>query len=83
LGSTNAAKEEIDSSEAIQISLMSALIKKKVGVHCMTHRMFLGLIMKHHLVQMAPVAINAMFWVRERFSAGRAKSLTPASTSDH
>jgi hypothetical protein len=33
--------------------------------------MFRGLMIKHHLVQMAPVAKRAAFWVRERDSAGR------------
>lgn len=45
--------------------------------------MFLGLIMKHHLVQMEPVAIRAMFCVRDSFSAGRRKSEAPASTTPH
>jgi hypothetical protein len=39
--------------------------------------------MKHHRVQIAPVVVRARFWVRERLSAGRAKSLTPARTMDH
>ena len=30
-----------------------------------------------------PVAVRATFWVRERLSAGRAKSLTPARTMLH
>lgn len=38
---------------------------------------------KHHRVQITPVAVRAMFWVRERLSAGRAKSLTPARTMLH
>jgi len=36
-----------------------------------TYNKFLGFIMKHHRVQMAPVAVRARFWVRESFSAGR------------
>lgn len=39
--------------------------------------------MKHHRVQMAPVAISATFCVRDRLSAGRAKSEMPVSTSAH
>lgn len=38
---------------------------------------------KHHRVQIAPVAVRARFCVRESFSAGRAKSATPARTSPH
>ena len=45
--------------------------------------MFFGLIIKHQRVQMAPVAVRAAFWVRERVSAGRQKSETPARTSAH
>lgn len=45
--------------------------------------MFLGLIMKHQRVQIAPVAVRARFCVRERFSTGRQKSLMPARTMDH
>ncbi len=39
--------------------------------------------MKHHLVQIVPVAIKARFCVRESFSGGRKKSLTPARTRTH
>lgn len=38
---------------------------------------------KHHLVQMMPVVVRAAFWVRERDSAGRAKSETPTRTRPH
>jgi hypothetical protein len=38
---------------------------------------------KHHLVQILPVAVKAMFCVRESFSVGRKKSLTPARTIPH
>ncbi len=38
---------------------------------------------KHHLVQRVPVAVNARFCVRESFSGGRKKSLTPARTMAH
>lgn len=48
-----------------------------------SYRMFLGLMTKHQRVQIAPVAVRARFWVRERLSAGREKSLTPARTMDH
>lgn len=47
------------------------------------HKRFRGLMTKHHLVQMRPVAINAAFCVRERDSAGRAKSAAPARTRPH
>ena len=48
-----------------------------------THKIFRGLMTKHHLVQMQPVAIKAKFCVRDKFSAGRAKSATPARTMPH
>jgi hypothetical protein len=48
-----------------------------------THSIFLGLMTKHHLVQIEPVAINAMFCVRESLSAGRRKSDAPARTTPH
>jgi hypothetical protein len=35
------------------------------------YRIFLGLMIKHHRVQISPVAVRAAFWVRERFSTGR------------
>jgi len=44
---------------------------------------FLGLIMKHHRVQIVPVAVRARFWVMDREEAGRAKSDMPARTKDH
>lgn len=47
------------------------------------YRTFLGLMIKHHRVQMIPVAVRAAFWVRESFSAGRARSEIPAKTSAH
>lgn len=43
----------------------------------------MGLMMRHQRVQMKPVAVRAAFWVRESFSAGRAKSETPARTRAH
>lgn len=48
-----------------------------------TYNIFLGLMTKHHRVQMAPVHMSAKFWVRESDSAGRAKSAAPARTSPH
>lgn len=48
-----------------------------------TYRTFLGLMTKHQRVQMRPVQVRAMFWVRESFSAGRYKSEMPAMTIDH
>lgn len=38
---------------------------------------------KHHRVQIKPVAVRARFWVKDNFSAGRAKSDMPAMTSAH
>jgi hypothetical protein len=48
-----------------------------------THSMFCGLMTKHHLVQIEPVAIRARFWVMESLSAGRTKSDAPARTTPH
>lgn len=45
--------------------------------------MFFGLMTKHHLVQMEPVAIRARFCVKDNFSAGRRKSVAPARTTPH
>lgn len=45
--------------------------------------MFLGVMTKHQRVQIVPVATRARFWVRESFSAGRARSEMPAMTRDH
>jgi hypothetical protein len=38
---------------------------------------------KHQRVQMRPVQVRAKFWVKESFSAGRAKSAIPAMTIAH
>ena len=38
---------------------------------------------KHQRVQITPVAVRAMFCVKDRLSAGRVKSLMPASTMLH
>lgn len=59
------------------------LVAVRFRVQRQSYKRFLGLMMKHHLVQMAPVAIKAAFWDRERFSAGRAKSAAPARTRPH
>jgi hypothetical protein len=48
-----------------------------------THSIFFGLMTKHHLIQIEPVAIKAMFCVIESFSAGRTKSDAPAMTTPH
>lgn len=48
-----------------------------------TYSMFCGRMTKHHLVQMQPVAIKAMFCVKESFSGGRKKSAAPARTTPH
>lgn len=72
---------ELKSRSLILIGIYS--YKQNPGGGCSTHKRFLGLIMKHHRVQMAPVAVKAMFCVRESFSAGRWKSLIPAITRAH
>jgi len=36
-----------------------------------TYMIFLGLMIKHHRVQIRPVQVRATFCVRESFSAGR------------
>ncbi len=50
-------------------------VRKKAGMgnqgELKTYRTLRGLMIKHHLVQIAPVAVRATFWVRESFSAGR------------
>jgi hypothetical protein len=48
-----------------------------------THSIFFGLMTKHHLIQIEPVAIRARFCVMESFSAGRTKSDAPAMTTPH
>lgn len=53
------------------------------GVQGETHKMFFGLMIKHHRVQIIPVAVRARFCVRESFSAGRYISPIPAITIDH
>ena len=45
--------------------------------------MLRGLIIKHHLVQIRPVAVRARFCVKDNFSAGRARSDIPARTIHH
>jgi hypothetical protein len=49
----------------------------------LTYSIFLGRMTKHQRVQMRPVQVRAKFWVKESFSAGRAKSEIPARTRDH
>lgn len=48
-----------------------------------TYSIFFGFMTKHQRVHIIPVAVRARFCVRERFSAGRQKSLTPARTRAH
>src|SRR5207248_5027888 len=48
-----------------------------------THSIFFGLMTKHHLVQIEPVAIRARFCVMESLSAGRTKSAAPARATPH
>jgi hypothetical protein len=43
----------------------------------------LGVMTKHHLVQIRPVAVSAPFCERESFSAGRERSEMPATTRLH
>src|SRR5690606_945387 len=66
-----------------QLSFSWARILYEGGRGLGTYSQFLGLIIKHHRVQMRPVQVRAMFWVTESFSAGRAKSEMPAITSAH
>lgn len=53
------------------------------GSGIFTYRTFRGLMIKHQRVQMRPVQVRAKFWVKESFSAGRAKSAIPAMTIAH
>lgn len=76
LSNADAAKEEIDSRKTGGISFMS-------GPAPPTYKRLRGLMMKHQRVQIAPVAVNAAFCVRDSDSAGRAKSLMPAKTRPH
>ena len=55
-------------------------VKKESEISYSTFR---GVITKHHLVQIAPVAISATFCVSESDSAGLARSLMPARTRHH
>lgn len=48
-----------------------------------TYSIFFGFMTKHQRVHISPVAVRARFCVKERFSAGRQKSLTPARTRAH
>lgn len=48
-----------------------------------TYKMFFGLMTKHHLVQIKPVATRAAFCERESWLAGRVKSAAPARTRPH
>lgn len=54
--------------------------RKKLTV---ARKTFLGLMIMHHRVQIAPVAMSARFCWRERASTGRKKSDTPARTIPH
>lgn len=78
----NAAEKEIDRGQTILI-VSPGKGGAFRGIKGDSYRMFLGLMTKHQRVQIAPVAVRARFWVRERLSAGREKSLTPARTMDH
>lgn len=46
-------------------------VREGKGEERETNRMLRGLIIKHHRVQIRPVQVRAVFWVRESFSAGR------------
>ena len=92
LGSPDTEQEEIHRRQAVVAEIKSAhsdpasLLLFLGGSGVMgqgTYKMFLGLMTKHQRVQIAPVAISARFWVRERDSAGRAKSDMPVSTTPH
>jgi hypothetical protein len=54
--------------------------RKKLTV---ASKIFLGLMIMHHRVHIAPVAVSARFCWRERASTGRKKSDTPARTIPH
>ena len=76
LNDTDDGEEEVDGGEAI---LSVCVCRSGQGAYSM----FLGRMTKHQRVQMRPVQVRAKFWVKESFSAGRAKSDTPARTRDH
>ena len=65
------------------VSGLSQTSKQENVVRGATYKMFRGLIIKHHRVHMAPVAVRATFCVRESLSAGLQKSLTPVRTIAH
>lgn len=79
LDGTNASKEEVDCGETGKRLASARMWYGRER----TYRMFLGLMIKHQRVQIAPVQVRAAFWVRERDSAGRVKSETPARTRAH
>lgn len=84
LSHTHTPQEEINSSQSR--SQISPISITRTTLHPRVQRSyskFRGLIIKHHLVQIAPVAVSAMFCVRLKLSAGLVKSLTPARTSVH
>lgn len=85
LNNTDASEEEVDRGKAKEgIESVEVLITRTSGKQEQgTYRTLRGLMIKHQRVQIAPVAIRAAFWVRESFSAGRAKSETPAITRAH
>jgi hypothetical protein len=66
-----------------RLSVCQCPIRRRWGAGEGTHRTFLGLMIRHQRVQMAPVAVRAAFWVSESVSAGRQKSETPARTRAH
>ena len=62
---------------------MREVDKERLGKTWRTYKTFLGLMTKHHRVQIMPVAISARFCCSERDSAGRVKSDAPAITKPH
>ena len=81
LRGTHAHKEEVHSSQTI---IMSAIAREDIHWRRRkSYSRFLGLMTKHHRVQIAPVAIRARFCESDRLSAGRVKSLAPARARHH
>ena len=48
-----------------------------------SYSIFFGLMTKHHLVQIVPVATKAAFVFNDNLSAGLKKSVAPARTTPH
>lgn len=82
------SEEEVDSSKAIIVSVIHsatyAPLRRRVSeIREKAYSMFLGVMTKHHRVQMRPVHISEKFCAKDSFSAGRARSEMPARTRAH